>query len=124
MSQGITSLKNLGYLYFAFAHLTDEVLDDSEIGSIKERLHRRAPKMNKNELDNLLANIELWYNNTSENRSEVLQQIIADIHFEIDDQQLKKSIIEDLESIAGADHTISENEDIFIRNLSSAWGIG
>ncbi len=123
MLNGITSLKNLGYLYFAFAHLTDEVLDDAEINSIRERLHRRAPEMDEKELDILLRNIEHWYNNSAENRQVVIQTLIGEIHFEVDDPALKKSIIEDLESIAKSDHNFSSNEEEFIRALSAAWAI-
>lgn len=123
MASGIISLKNLGYLYLAFAHLTDEVLEESEIDSIKERLHRRAPEMSDLDLTKLMANIELWYNNSSENRQDVIRMLVGEIHFEVEDESVKRSIIDDLESIAGADHTISANEETFIKNLSSAWGL-
>lgn len=115
-------LKNLGFLYFAYAHLTDQNLEDVEIESIKMQLLKRSGDEAIN-IDQLIDEIIHWYNTSADKRFEVINSIAGSIHFDIKNTDEKKSILQDLVSIGESDSDFSDIEKEFIGRLSAAWEI-
>ncbi len=113
-------LKNLGYLYFAYAHLTDENLEDVEIDAIKKRLLKRAGE-EQISIDQLVNEIIHWYNSSADHRFEIINSIAGSIHFNIQNKDEKRSILDDLVSIGKSDDDFSNLEKEFISRLKTAW---
>lgn len=116
-------LKNLGYLYLAFAHITDRNLSDEEMEMIRERLKAKDPSVTNEEITDILHDVTHWYNRTANNRAEVVQSIAGMIHYDFSNIEDKKKIIEDLREIANADHVFKDTESQMIEVFSKAWGI-
>lgn len=113
-------LKNLGYLYFAYAHLTDQNLEDVEIESIKNQLAKRTGS-EQIDIDKLIDEIIHWYNTSTDHRFEVINSIAGSIHFNIQSKVEKQSILEDLVSIGKSDNEFSDVEKEFVSRLKNAW---
>jgi lysyl-tRNA synthetase class I len=116
-------LNNLGYLYLAFAHLTDADLKQAELDSIKSKIHSRAPEFTSNEVNDLLEDAINWYNKTADERLKVVNTIASAIHYEIEDVEIKTSILDDLVAIAQSDGNYQFEEKAFVNVLGQAWGI-
>lgn len=116
-------LNNLGYLYIAFAHLTDANLQQSELEEIKSKLIERAPDLSYDEVTNLLDDAIQWYNKSADERLRVVNTIAEAIHYDIEEASIKISILDDLVAIAKADGNYQFEEKAFVNVLSSAWGI-
>ncbi|MBE2279599.1 MAG: TerB family tellurite resistance protein [Ignavibacteriaceae bacterium] len=114
-------LRNLGYLYLAFAHLSDSVLSDSEMAEIIQVLRVRTGANDFEEAQKLMNDVIDWYNKSAENRLQIIAFIAKEIHIKTEDPQAKVAIIEDLISIAKADTIVNETERNFINSLISAW---
>jgi lysyl-tRNA synthetase class I len=116
-------LNNLGYLYLAFAHLTDANLQESELLSIKSKIHSRSPEFTSDEVNDLLDDAITWYNKTADERLKVVNTIASAIHYEIEDVEIKTSILDDLVAIAQSDGNYQFEEKAFVNVLGQAWGI-
>jgi len=117
------NLKNIGYLYLAFAHLTDSDLSEKEMNQILTLLGKHAKGLSKAEFEHFTAETLQWYNSTSESRIEMVQMIAGKIHYEVEDLDLKEAFLRDLVEIANADDDFIDAERNFINTLSNAWGL-
>lgn len=116
-------LKNLGYLYLAFAHLSDTVLSEEETGEIKRILSKRSEGTDLKEITSLWDDIVGWYNKSADQRIQVVYSIAAKLNVDLETDIEKGAILDDLLSIANADQDLADNEKSFIRSLAEAWGI-
>ncbi|GMU86373.1 MAG: hypothetical protein AMXMBFR48_16150 [Ignavibacteriales bacterium] len=116
------NLKNIGYLYLAFAHLTDSELSEKELNEILKQLRKYTAEFSEAEFDRFLEETMRWYNDTADNRVEMVQMIAGKIHYEVDNV-LKESFLKDLVAIAKADDDFIEAEKNLINTLSNAWGL-
>jgi len=116
-------LKNLGYLYLAFAHLSDTVLSEEETGEIKRILSKRSEGTDLKEISSLWDDIVGWYNKSADQRIQVVYSIAAKLNVDLETDIEKGAILDDLLSIANADQDLADNEKSFIRSLAEAWGI-
>lgn len=116
-------LKNLGYLYLAFAHLSDTVLSEEETGEIKRILSKRSEGTDLKEISSLWDDIVGWYNKSADQRIQVVYSIAAKLNVDLETDMEKGAILDDLLSIANADQDLADNEKSFIRSLAEAWGI-
>jgi len=116
-------LKNLGYLYLAFAHLSDTVLSEEETEEIKRILSKRSEGTDLKEISSLWDDIVGWYNKSADQRIQVVYSIAAKLNVDLETDIEKGAILDDLLSIANADQDLADNEKSFIRSLAEAWGI-
>lgn len=116
-------LKNLGYLYLAFAHLSDTVLSEEETGEIKRILSKRSEGTDLKEITSLWDDIVGWYNKSADQRIQVVYSIAAKLNVDLETDMEKGAILDDLLSIANADQDLADSEKSFIRSLAEAWGI-
>ncbi|MCC6549671.1 MAG: TerB family tellurite resistance protein [Ignavibacteriaceae bacterium] len=116
------NLKNIGYLYLAFAHLTDSELSEKELNEILKQLRKYTAEFSETEFERFLEETMRWYNDTADSRVEMVQMIAGKIHYEVDDV-LKESFLKDLVAIAKADDDFIEAEKNLINTLSNAWGL-
>lgn len=117
------NLKNIGYLFLAFAHLTDSELSEKELNAILKQLRKYAEGFSEAEFDRFLEETMRWYNDTADSRVEMVQMIAGKIHYEVEDVHLKESFLKDLVAIANADDDFIEAEKNLINTLSNAWGL-
>ncbi|MBV6512095.1 MAG: TerB family tellurite resistance protein [Ignavibacteriales bacterium] len=117
------NLKNIGYLFLAFAHLTDSELSEKELNAILKQLRKYAEGFSEAEFDRFLEETMRWYNDTADSRVEMVQMIAGKIHYEVEDVNLKESFLKDLVAIANADDDFIEAEKNLINTLSNAWGL-
>lgn len=120
--QGRRYIKNLGYLYIAFAHLSDVDLSEDEIDRVKEILRERDGDLDPASAQLLIDEILEWYDKTSYQRHTVLNEIIKALHTDVDEAE-KKKIIHELREIAKADEHYLPEEANFINVLSTAFGL-
>ncbi|GAB1348794.1 hypothetical protein MASR1M107_10070 [Ignavibacteriales bacterium] len=116
-------LKNLGYLYLAFAHLSDTNLSEEETWEIKRILTERAEGTEFKEISSLWDDVVGWYNKSADQRIQVVYSIAAKLNVDLETEKEKGEILDDLLSIANADEDLAESEKSFIRSLAEAWGI-
>jgi len=116
-------LKNLGYLYLAFAHLSDTVLSEEETEEIKRILSKRSEGTDLKEISSLWDDIVGWYNKSADQRIQVVYSIAAKLNVDLETDIEKGAILDDLLRIANADQDLADNEKSFIRSLAEAWGI-
>lgn len=114
-------LKNVAYLYIAFAHLTDSDLSDEEQNEIERLVTAFDPSIDTAAVEFTLQAAYHWYNTTAEGRLPVVHNIAAAIHTE--SESTKSKILSDLVSIAKADKKLDPREVDFINILSGAWGV-
>jgi uncharacterized tellurite resistance protein B-like protein len=118
-----SKLKNLGYLYLSFAHLADRNLSGEELVAIKKILLVRSGQEDVVEIDSLMEDVTSWYNRSALDRIQVIYSIAAKLNLELDTEDEKRSILDDLLKIAKADQDVSENEVNFIKSLAEAWNL-
>ncbi|MBK6679980.1 MAG: TerB family tellurite resistance protein [Ignavibacteriales bacterium] len=118
-----SKLKNLGYLYLSFAHLADRQLSGSETEEIKKILLVRSGQEDRVEIESLMEDVTSWYNRSAVDRIQVIYSIAAQLNMELETEDEKRSILDDLLRVAKADQDVSENEVNFIRSLAEAWNL-
>jgi hypothetical protein len=121
-------LHALGYLYLAFAHLTDRNLSSPELTTIRSKLVKWMTAAGKElvveDFNTFVHEVAEWYSDTRDERFNVFQ----DIAFRIADDSrfddaVKTQILKDLTEIAVADNQFGENEKGIINLLSETWNL-
>ncbi|MBK6681911.1 MAG: TerB family tellurite resistance protein [Ignavibacteriales bacterium] len=63
------------------------------------------------------------YNRSAIDRIQVIYSIAAKLNMELETEDEKRSILDDLLRVAKADQDVSENEVNFIKSLAEAWNL-
>lgn len=114
-------LHDLALVYLGLAYGADANLEDAEEKEIVARLYRWQPDRDPALLTHVLRDAKLTYlNDPSRGR---IDKAIDDLGASLS-EEVRRSILDDLGTIARADGVVVEGEEAFIAHIRSAWGIG
>ena len=120
-----TTIDALAYLYIAFGHAPDEILTPEEMRTLSQRLQAWTPDEDLEPIGDALKRAVATYKSIEAPRDRLARaleqaQILAGA---VSPDKLPR-ILEDLESIAQADGTVTREEDSFIEAIRKVLGVG
>lgn len=119
--QAWTLMHDVGLMYLVLAHSTDNVLSDSEISVMIERLGDWRPELSEEKIREILREALRFYAESPDQKD--LQESVQAIRDMLPVVQ-RLALLDDLLHIAQADGEVGENEREMLSTFSRAWGIG
>ena len=119
------SLQALAYLFVTFGHSTDGTLDMEEMRSLAGRLTQRAQGADLGQVGGLLKAAVTEYGGLSSMADKMARakQHIETVRARADASEVQ-GVLDDLREIAGADGSISPEEEKFIADVAAALSAG
>ncbi len=112
-------LNHLALIYIALAHSTDDVLTNSEIDAIAERLRGWQDVASETVLSALKEALDIYVQDDAQER---LQEAVDAVSLSIP-TELRQAVLDDLMDIALADDKFLHKEGSFIGDLARAWDL-
>ena len=115
----LSVLHDLALLYLGLAHGADGSLDPAETKEIALKLREWQPHKDPALIDHVLRDATMTYLNGG---SDDLQEVVVSLKDLLDDE-VRLSILHDLNDIAHADGKVNTGESSFVNHLAEVWDV-
>lgn len=114
----ITQLHDIAVIYLGLAHGADGDLDPAEARAIATRLRAQQPHQDPALIDHVMREATLTYAN---GRAQSVERAVESLKSLPEEE--RSTLLQDLSTIAQADHKFMDEEKTFIEHISERWGM-
>lgn len=124
MSNDNALVEALAFLYITFGQATDDQLTAEEMRTLADKLRKRAPDLSLEDLGQVLrATVDAYKGIGSRDEKIERARQYAEVLRDAVDDTMRQAVVNDLNEIAAADGSVSEQEQAFITQMAQTLGV-